>query len=168
MIYFYVIVFLILVTAAWGSLSAAPWLPTRSYDVVRMIEMTEVKKGDKAYDLGCGDGRLVFSAAKKGAEAVGIEIFILPYFYAKLKSYFIPGSKIRFGDFFRFDLRDADVVFIFLLDSSYKRLISKLEKELKPGTRMAVAGWPIKEWENKLVISDKPSAKNLPVYLYKI
>jgi predicted RNA methylase len=137
-----------------------------------MVALADIKAGERVYDLGCGDGRLVFAAADNGAEAIGIEIFILPYLYAWLKSLFFKpksgSAKILFGDLFNYDISGADAVFIFLLDKSYGRLVEKFKKELKPGTRVVVGCWEIKEWKDKLIKEDKPSDNKLPMYLYKI
>ncbi len=162
----YVIIFLILLSAAWAGYSAAPWLPTRSRDVKRMIILAGIKPGDKVYDLGCGDGRLVFAAAKAGAQAKGVDIFVIPYLVAKVRSWFVKNSKIIWGDLFKINLADADVIYIFLLDKSYPRLIKKFAKELKPGAKVVVHCWPIKEWENKLIKEDKPKDE-LAIYIYK-
>lgn len=164
----YLLIFLILLTAAYGAYSAAPWLPTRKADVIRMAELADIKSGERVYDLGCGDGRLVFAAAKKGAEAIGVEIFILPYLYASIKSLFKKRTKILYGDFFNYDLSGADAVFVFLQKKSYGRLAEKFKRELKPGARIVTSCWPILELENKLVKEDKPAKENLPLYLYKI
>lgn len=164
----YLLVFLILATAVYGAFSAAPWLPTKKRDVARMIALADLKPGDCVYDLGCGDGRLVFAAAKKGAETIGIEVFILPYLYASVKSLFNKRTKILYGDMFNYDLSRADVVFVFLLKKSYKRLAEKLKKELRPGTRVVASCWDITELKDKLVKEDKPSDQDLPIYLYQI
>jgi tRNA A58 N-methylase Trm61 len=165
----YLLIFLILATAAFGAISAAPYLPTKRKDVTRMIEMAEIKADDIIYDLGSGDGRLVFASAKAGAEqAFGIEVFALPYLYSWIKSYFYKRTKILYGDFFNYDLDNADVVFIFLLGKAYKRLIKKLEAELKPGARVVVYCFEISEWKEKLIKIDTVKDKKLPIYLYKI
>lgn len=168
MIVVYVLIFLILLSALIGSLSAAPWVPTKGKDVSRMIDLAGIKAGEKVYDLGCGDGRLVFASAKLGAKAVGIEIFILPYLFAKIRSWFVPGSRIRYGNFFKVDISDADVVFIFLMEKSYHKILDKFDRELKPGTRVVIYCWPIKEWADKLVEHNKPREIDLPIYSYKI
>lgn len=164
----YLLVFLILATAVYGAWSAAPWLPTRSKDVKRMVKLANIKPGERFYDLGCGDGRSVFAAAKEGAEAIGIEVFILPYLYAVIKSLFQKRTKILFGDLFNYDLRGADVIFIFLMNKSYQKLAKKFEEELKPGARVITSCWPIDGWEDKLVKEDKPTDRDLPLYLYQI
>ena len=167
-IIFYVAVLLVLITATIGGLSAAPWVPTKGKDVGRMIDLAEIKGGDKVYDLGCGDGRLVFASCKRGANAIGIEIFVLPYLYAKIKSFFIAGSSIKYGNFFRQDISDANAVFIFLMEKSYHKILKKFNEELKPGTRVVIYCWPIKEWEDKLIERSKPREIDLPIYSYKV
>jgi len=162
----YLIILVVLISA--GLAGAAPWVPTKKKDVGRMVKAAAIKPGEKSYDLGCGDGRLVFKAAEAGAESSGVEMFILIYLYAKIKSFFIPHTHIYFGDFFHHDLSEANVVFIFLMPKAYKKLIDKLEKELKPGGRVVTYCWPIQEWAGKLIFTDKPDDAKLPIYTYKI
>lgn len=161
----FLIVFIILISAAYGAISAAPWVPTRQRDVVRMVGLAQIKPGEVVYDLGCGDGRLVFAAARAGAKATGIEIFVLPYLWAKVKSFFVPGASVRFGDFFRHNLSDADVVFVFLMSESYPRLERKLAAELKPGVRVITSCWPLQRW-NPLAAT-RPNG-TVPIYIQKV
>ncbi len=164
----YLAVLIVLLSAAWGAKSAAPWIPTRRKDKSRMAVLGDVKEGDVVYDLGSGDGRLVFEASNKGAKAYGVEIFILPFLYSWIKSFWHKKSKIIFGDLFKRNISDANVVFVFLLNKCYGRLVEKFEKELKPGTKIVVGCWPIKELENKLVKRDKPTEIDLPIYVYEL
>ena len=62
----------------------APFIPSSKKVQETMIEFAEIKPGEKVVDLGCGDGRLVFAASDKGANAIGIEITIFVYWYAKI------------------------------------------------------------------------------------
>jgi len=164
----YVFFGIILLSALWGAVSAAPWIPTFKKDTKRMVDLAGVQSGEIIYDLGSGDGRLVFEAVKRGAKGTGVEIFILPWLYSKIKSLFYPGSKMVLGDMFRHNIGDAQVVFIYLLDKSYGRLSEKFNKELMPGARIVVGCWPIKELEDKLVKRDKPRDIDLPMYVYKM
>lgn len=165
--FWYLLLFLVLATAAYGALSAAPFVPTRKKDVERMMKLADIKPGDRIYDLGCGDGRLVFASAKAGGEAIGVEVFILPYLFARIKSLWKKKTRILFGNFYNYDLRGADVVFIFLMGKAYDKLAKKLESELKTGSRVVVYCWPIDQFRNKLMTLDK-SDKDLPIYLYKM
>jgi len=158
----------ILGSAAVAGLSAAPWVPMRKADVIRAVELAEVKAGDRVYDLGCGDGRLVFAASGRGAKAIGLEISLLPFVIAKIRSWFQPLTRVSFKSFFRQNLEDADVVFVFLMKKIYPKLATKLTKELKPGARIVVYCWPIDELKSSLIEKNKPTEKDLPLYLYQI
>jgi SAM-dependent methyltransferase len=64
-----------IVSILWPGLRGAPWVPTRLRTVRKMLELAEVRPDDLVYDLGCGDGRTIVTAAwRYGARAVGIEI----------------------------------------------------------------------------------------------
>lgn len=159
------LLFLIFFSAFWASVSAAPWLPTKNSDVRRMIALAEIKPNDLVYDLGCGDGRLVFAAVRAGGWAVGIELFFLLYLFAKLKSFFVPGSRIIWGNFFRHNLGAADVILIFLTPRGHKKIADKLKREMKTGARLVTICWPIEGWSSIKI--DRPD-NQLPLFLYKI
>ena len=99
-----------------------------------------IKPGSSALDLGCGDGRVIVTAARRyGAKAVGIEIDPLRYWWCRSLITVLrlhDRVELVYGDFFTKDLRDADVVTCYLLDNTNKRLQGKLKKELKPSTRV--------------------------------
>jgi tRNA G37 N-methylase Trm5 len=104
-----------------------------------MLEMAEVKKGDVVYDLGCGDGRIVVTAAKKyGVKAVGFDIDPQRVKEAKEN---VRTNKvehlvtIKQEDIFTLDLREASVVTLYLLPDLNVRLMPQLAR-LKPGSRI--------------------------------
>ncbi|MBU1131989.1 class I SAM-dependent methyltransferase [Patescibacteria group bacterium] len=165
-IIFYLIIFVILCSFAYAGISGAPWVPSKKFDVARFLKLADIKQGQKVYDLGCGDGRLLFPAAELGAVAEGFEISIIPLFLAKFRKLFSGKKinvKIRFKSFWSADLRDADVVFIFLLPKAFPKLREKLESELRPGARVLVHVWPIDGW-NPAKIDRKENY--CPLYLY--
>src|SRR5574341_1263185 len=126
-----------------------PAPPTRQPDVVyvptpqgvvdKMLEMAEVKKGDVVYDLGCGDGRIVVTAAKKyGVKAVGFDINPerVKESLENVKSNKVEHLvTIKHADIFTLDLREASVVTLYLLPELNVRLMPQLEK-LKAGSRI--------------------------------
>jgi predicted RNA methylase len=130
----------LLVSILWPSFRGAPWVPTPRNVVHLMLTMAEVGPGDVVYDLGCGDGRLVVAAARDyGARAVGIEIDPLRYLWCRLRIALSGlGDRVRivYGDLFAQDLSEADVVTCYLLQATNDRLEGKLERELRPGTRV--------------------------------
>lgn len=167
MIYLLIILFVLFVaiTSAWAS-KVAPWVPTRKADVKRFLQLASIKAGDKMYDLGCGDGRLTAAASKAGANAVGLEISLFPYFIAKVRGFFLKGKyAIKFKDFWKMDLSDADIVYFFLMPKIYPKLKQKLEKDLKKGTKVIAYVWPIDGW-TPLEISKHDKKSN--IYLYQV
>ena len=102
--------------------------------------MAEVGPDDVVYDLGCGDGRMIVTAAQHcGAQAVGIEIDPLRYLWCQMRIAVLglrDRVRVVYGDFFAQDLGDADVVTCYLLQSTNKKLEGKLQQELDPSARV--------------------------------
>jgi SAM-dependent methyltransferase len=115
------------------------FVPTPQNVVDKMLELAEVKKGDIVYDLGCGDGRIVVTAAKKyGVKAIGFDIDPkrIKEARANVKANHVEHLvTIRQADVFKLDLREATVVTLYLLPKLNVRLMPQLEK-LKPGSRI--------------------------------
>jgi SAM-dependent methyltransferase len=115
------------------------YVPTPQPVVDRMLQMAEVKKNDIVYDLGCGDGRIVVTAAKRyGTRAYGFDID--PDRVAEARAN-VKAAKVEHlvtieqKDIFTLDLSPASVVTLYLLPKLNVRLIPQLEK-LKPGSRI--------------------------------
>lgn len=115
------------------------FVPTPEDVVEKMLELAEVTKDDVVYDLGCGDGRIVVTAAKKyGCKAVGIDIDPqrVKESLERVKKYKVEHLvTIKEGDIFQEDLTPATVVTLYLLPSLNVKLIPQLQK-LKPGARI--------------------------------
>jgi SAM-dependent methyltransferase len=115
------------------------FVPTPQEAVDKMLEMAEVKKGDLIYDLGCGDGRIVVTAAKRyGVRAIGVDIDPerIKESRANVRRNKL-GKRVRIlhADIFDLDFSNADVVTLYLLPSLNVKLMPKLAR-LKPGTRI--------------------------------
>lgn len=168
----FLLLIVILLTAIYATVSGAPWLPTKKREAERMIELAGIKPGDVVYDLGCGDGRLMAQAIKKFPDAkfVGVEISFLLFLIAKARFLFMPKSRVEilFRDLFKINLEKADVVLIYLLPSCFPRLAGKLKSELRPGSRVVTGVWPIEELKNNLVEKNKPTEKDLSLFLYRM
>jgi SAM-dependent methyltransferase len=125
------------------------WLPTPEALVERMLTMAQVGPKDVVYDLGSGDGRLVITAAKRGARAVGVEFDagLVAFSEQRAREHGVTG-KARFvqGDIFETDFSEATVVTLYLLPSLNMRLRPKL-LEMRPGTRVVSHAFSMEDWE---------------------
>ena len=125
------------------------WVPTPQTLVDKMLELANVTASDYVMDLGSGDGRLVISAAKLGARALGIEYNPDMVELAKenaAKEGVSSKAKFLRADIFETDFSDATVITLFLLTDLNVRLRPKL-LELKPGTRIVSNTFTMEEWE---------------------
>lgn len=143
----------------------APWFPTRSKDLERIYNLINPSSEDVLYDLGCGDGRIVFFFAGKGVRSRWFEISLFFYVLCVLKKIFTKNKNatFSFGDFNKKNLSDATIIYMFWLDYTInkdKSFIEKLKKELKPWTKIVSYLFEIK-WLTP-VMDDKV------VYLYEI
>ncbi|HEY1306630.1 MAG TPA: class I SAM-dependent methyltransferase [Vicinamibacterales bacterium] len=116
------------------------FVPTPQEVVDAMLKMAKVTKNDVVYDLGSGDGRIPITAAKTyGARGVGIDIDPQRIKEANenLKAAGV-GDRVKFlnQDLFTTDISEATVVTLYLLPSLNLKVLPKLNKELKPGTRV--------------------------------
>ena len=127
------------------------WVPTRSECIDSFFELAPVTSSDVVYDLGSGDGRLLFAALEKGAgKCIGIEID--PEYVstsrttAKSKGL---DEKVNFieADMMGQDLASASVILGYILDSASAALRPKLEKELKSGARVVMESFPVPGWK---------------------
>ena len=124
--------------AAEGKTPDVIFVPTPQEVVDKMLDLAEVKKGDLVYDLGCGDGRIVVGAAKRGAKAVGFDVDPQRIRESRdnVRSNKVGDrAEIRQEDIFTVDLSKANVITLYLLPSLNVKLIPQLEK-LKPGSRI--------------------------------
>lgn len=145
----------VMAAAAWAQApKRAPdvrYEPSSPEIVKRMLEMAEVRKGDIVYDLGCGDGRIVVTAAKEfGARGVGIDIDPQRIAEAEANAKAAGVTKLvrfRNEDLFEAEFKEATVVTLYLWPWINLKLKPRLLAELKPGTRIVshyhdMGDWP--------------------------
>lgn len=138
-----------------------PYVPTPEKVVLEMLKMAEVGKEDVLYDLGCGDGRIVITAARElGCRGVGIDID--PVRIKESRENAINAGVSDRVEFFLMDLFEADisqatVVTLYLLSEVNIRLRPKLLRELEPGTRIVSHDFGMAEWkpDDNTIIEDK-------------
>lgn len=127
------------------------YVPTPQEVVDAMLKLANVHKGDVVYDLGCGDGRIVVTAAKRyGVRGVGIDINPERIREAQQNAKENGVTNLvtfRNEDLFEADIKEASVVTLYLLTSLNIKLRPKLLRELKPGTRIVSHSFDMGEWK---------------------
>jgi len=116
--------------------ASPPFIPTKHTDMATMIRLAAIQPGETAWDLGCGDGRIVRAAARTGAVATGFELSFPTYLLAKILSLRTKNVFIQYGNFWTQDVGQADVLFCFLLTKTMARFQEEIWPTLKPGTRV--------------------------------
>ena len=144
------------------------FVPTPNEVVDRMLELAEVGPKDTVFDLGCGDGRIVITAAQRhGARGVGIDIDPQRIGEATANAQKAGVTdRVRFveADLFEANISDATVVTLYLLTRLNAKLRPKLQSELRPGTRVVSHAFDMGDWEPE----KRAQVGSTNVYLWKI
>jgi SAM-dependent methyltransferase len=152
--------FLVLVVGVWVLWATAysqeptpevPYVPTPQEVVAEMLKMAGVTQNDIVYDLGCGDGRIVITAAKVfGARGVGVDNdpnLIRQSNDNARKAGVTDRVKFIEQDLFETDIREATVVTLYLLPELNLQLRPKLLRDLKPGSRIVSHEFDMGDWK---------------------
>ena len=137
----------------------APWHPLMPYTISRILNFVDIRPGETIFDLGCGDGRVLITAAKEySAKGVGVEIdpikVGLARLLAKLKK--VDGQvSIIHGNIFDFDPSDADVVYLYLTHQAMDKLFPEILKKLKPTVRIVSYRFCIRGMTPEKISADK-------------
>jgi protein-L-isoaspartate O-methyltransferase len=136
--------------SAYDNKKIVPFVPTPQDVVDKMIDLADVKQGDTVYDLGSGDGRIVVTAAKKGARAVGFEIDgdLVKQSRENIQKAGVQKlAEIRQQDILTVDLSDASVVTMYLLPDVNLKLRPNILSQLKPGSRVVSHAFDMGDWK---------------------
>lgn len=140
-----------------------------------MLVLSELRRGEVFYDLGCGDGRTVIMAAEEfGAKSVGIELRedLAKKALGTVEEHGLNGRvTILNDDLFNVGIQPANVVFLYLTTSANDRVRPKLDLELKSGARVVSHDYEIVGWKNAKVENFAEDPKlgypSHTIYLYK-
>ena len=152
--------FLLIAPGLYAAFTSGPFVPSARKRHKTMLKLANLSDDDVVYDLGCGDGRLVFSASKYAGKAYGYDLSIPLVLYGKFISLFHPKASIQFGNIWKQNYDDATVIFCYLLPNAMIQFHKEIWPKLKPGTRVISNAFPIHEL--------KPDEKEDKVYLYKV
>ncbi len=117
--------------------------------VEAMLTLAGVGPGDVVYDLGCGDGRIVVAAAKRGARGVGVEsdpALVTEARALAAREGVSDRTRFEVGNLFETDISDATVVMLYLQPEPNLRLSPRLRTELPPGARVVSHSYDMGDW----------------------
>ena len=148
-----------------------PWVATEMAIVNAMLDAAGVGPHDVVYDLGCGDGRIVIMAAKRGARGFGMDIdpvLIREANRLAERAGVADRAKFAVQDLFATDLSPATVVTLYLSPEFNLRLRPKLLRELKPGSRVVSHDFDMGDWRPDRVIEVRDHSRPHKIMLWTI
>jgi protein-L-isoaspartate O-methyltransferase len=151
--------------------SLAPYVVSPQEIVDRMLELADLKPGEKLYDLGSGDGRILITAVVRfKAKAVGVEISddLVASTNDRIRRLGLDNdARVIHGNFLDADLSAADVVTLYLATDANELLRPNLEKYLRNGARVVSHEYAVAGWKPKLVDKD-PEKHGHTIFLYQM
>ena len=151
----------------------APYYPTPQAVVDKMLQLGGLKAGEKMFDLGSGDGRIVIMAAQKyKADATGVELSESLYRQSmdRIKTLgLVSAARIIHGDLLKQDYSSADLLTVYLLPVGNNLVTPILEKQLKPGARIVAHDFEFAAWKpvQSVTIEDDGEGRSHRLYLYR-
>ncbi len=152
----------------------APYYPTPETIVEKMLELGGLKAGERVFDLGSGDGRIVIMAARKfHAEAIGVELVpdLCRQSTARIHKLGLDKlARIVSGDLLQQDYSSADLVTVYLLPESIDTKVEPLlARQLKKGARVVAHDFAFRAWTPEKVqdIADDGEGRSHTLYLYR-
>lgn len=145
---------------AFVLLYGAPYLPTLKRQIDTALDLADLKPGQRLLELGCGDGRVLRAAAKRGINGVGYELNPLLVVVAKLYTWrYRKQVRIIWGNFWVGDWPEAQAIFVFLLDKYMEKLNNKITQQYS-GKKVKLVSFAFR------VPSKKPAKAHDGVFLY--
>jgi predicted RNA methylase len=145
------------------------YVPTSNKIIDEILKNAGLKKGQLFFDLGSGDGRVVRAAVKKyQVRGVGIEInpllILVSWILAKMEK--LNNIEFRRENLFATDIKNADVIFVFLMPETLKSLKSKIINECQKEVLFISHGFVVEGWEKYL--QKKISRRDFSTYYYRL
>jgi predicted RNA methylase len=150
----------------------APYYPTPPSVVQKMLETAGLQAGERMFDLGSGDGRIVLMAATKfKADATGVELdpSLARQSSEEVRRQGLKNARIIEGDILTQDYSAADVVTAYLLPKAMQLVKPILEKQLKKGARVIAHDFEMAGWKPERIehIEDDGEGRSHTIYLYR-
>lgn len=153
----------------YSSIQGAPYVPTRTKELIDILTHADLKPGQRFLELGCGDGRVTRAAVRHfqvRGRAVDINGGLI--LWARIKTWLKRMPRIHFhvGNVKHMSFRDVDVIYMFLLPQLIQTFADRLAYEVKPDTVVISHGFSVPQWEQFL--QHKRISRYFSTYYYKI
>lgn len=152
----------------YSSIMGAPYVPTSKKHIDEILNKANLKKGQVFMELGSGDGRIVRRAVQVyEVKGIGVDINSLLIMLSKLLASRQHLADVTFlnKNIFKVDFSTADIIYMFLMPETIKKLLPKMEKEIKKGALVISHGFKITGWEKKITYMIK--AEPFSTFYYK-
>ena len=157
------------IAAALPATRGALYVSTARKRIAAVLDALGLEPGARLVDLGCGDGRVLRAAVRRGAvRAEGYELNLLAFTKARILSIGCPRLTLHCKNFWKADLSSATVVFCYLFPDVMAPLARKLRHELKPGAVVASCNFPLPGWVPDQILRPGGALTNDPVYIYRL
>ncbi len=158
------ILLFILISNFISSHCGSPYLKSKKEIIKKSLELSGLKKGERFYDLGSGNGDVLIAAAKMGVKAIGTEISPYYYIYSKFRTWGKRNILIFYADIGRIDLSRADIIYCYLMPVMLKKLAPKFKKELKKSARVISIDFQIPDFS----LVNKVRYRHQTIYIYSL
>jgi len=133
----WIVASIIVLSFGLGAFLGAPWVPAFRQDFDELFDLAGVKKGTKFVDLGCGDGKVLAAAARRGAIVTGFEVNPLLWLIARARLLrYGKRAKVYLRSFWAVDIGKFDVVYFYLIHHHMPRMRAQLMRQLEPDTKV--------------------------------
>ncbi len=151
---FFFLILIVILSALWMIVPAffgPPSVGTRPQRIRKALQLAKLQPQERLYDLGAGDGRVLLIAAREfGAQSVGLEIGPVQCLWMWLnvvRSGLGSQIKIKWANYLKADLMQADVVFVYATSKEIAKLAAHLPSHMQPGARLVTISADFPEWE---------------------
>ncbi len=159
---FYLFMLVYMFYTIYATVSGAPFVPSKKIRVDKMIELANLRAGDRTIDLGSGDGRITLAAAKYCEQSDGVEINPALYWISRLRQKRHGVNNVIFtrGSLWNTNLSSYNVIFIYFIPHRMKKLAKKIKQEMLHGSRVISNGFSFPDWQ--------PVKKDGNIYTYVV
>ena len=152
---------------AYAGVIGAPWAPTRIAVVKKAFDSVGISEKDLLVDLGCGDGKIMHEASRRGAKAIGYELSPIMWVVAWLRTWRDKRSSVKYGNFLKMPIPDATTyIFAFLMPKHMEKIRNYIAKQaVHDATIIFSYAFPIQDIPPRMIYRAKKCA---PLYMYTV